>query len=59
MFFTKFTKDYCFTTSSRATEFRISSRNVRRKFWWQNFRFQMIIGMVAIAIIIVIIYSVS
>lgn len=45
--------------SSRANEFRISSRNIRRKFWWQNFRFQMVIGVVILAVIIVIIYSLS
>lgn len=45
--------------SSRANEFRISSRNVRRKFWWQNLRFQIIIGIVALTIVIVIIYSIS
>lgn len=45
--------------SSRANEFRISSRNIRRKFWWQNFRFQMVIGVVLLAVVIVIIYSIS
>lgn len=45
--------------SSRANEFRISSRNIRRKFWWQNFRFQMVIGVVLLTIVIVIIYSIS
>lgn len=45
--------------SSRANEFRINSRNIRRKFWWQNFRFQLIIGAVVLSLIIVIIYSVS
>ena len=45
--------------SSRANEFRISSRNIRRKFWWQNFRFQLVIGAVLMAIIIVIIVSIS
>lgn len=45
--------------SSRANEFRINARNVRRKFWWQNLRFQILIGIVILAIIIIIIYSVS
>lgn len=45
--------------SSRANEFRISSRNIRRKFWWQNLRFQMIIGVVILTIIIVFIYLIS
>lgn len=45
--------------SSRANEFRISSRNVSRKFWWQNLRFQIIIGAVVLTIVVVIIYSIS
>lgn len=45
--------------SSRANEFRISSRNVRRKFWWQNLRFQLIMGTAALAVVVVIIYLIS
>lgn len=45
--------------TSRANEFRINSRNVRRKYWWENFRFQLIIGTAALAIVILIIYSLS
>lgn len=43
----------------RANEFRINSRNIRRKMWWQNFRFQLIIGCVLFAIIVIIIYSIA
>lgn len=45
--------------TSRANEFRINSRNIKRKFWWQNFRFQLTIGLVIVAIIIIIIYTLS
>lgn len=45
--------------SSRANEFRINSRNIRRKFWWQNLRFQILIGAVLLAIVIIIIYSIA
>lgn len=45
--------------NSRANEFRINSRNIRRKFWWQNFRFQLILGLVVFAIVVIIIYSIS
>lgn len=45
--------------SSRANEFRINSRNVSRKFWWQNFRFQLTIGVVVLTLIIVVIYLIS
>lgn len=45
--------------SSRANEFRINSRNISRKFWWQNFRFQLTIGVVVLALIVIIIYSIS
>ena len=45
--------------TSRANEFRINSRNIRRKLWWQNLRFQMVIGLVVFAIIVIIIYSIA
>lgn len=45
--------------TSHANEFRINSRTMRRKFWWQNFRFQMVIGLVLFAIVVLIIYSLS
>jgi len=45
--------------NSRANEFRINSRNIRRKLWWQNLRFQIILGMVIVAIIFILIYSVA
>lgn len=45
--------------TSRANEFRINSRNIKRKLWWQNLRFQLTIGLVVVAIIIIIIYSIS
>ena len=45
--------------SSRANEFRINSRTIRRKFWWQNLRFQIVIGLVILSVIIVVIYSLA
>lgn len=45
--------------SSRANEFRISSRNIRRKFWWENLRFQLVVGTVALAVVVVVIYLIS
>ena len=45
--------------SSRANEFRINSRNIRRKFWWHNLRFQILIGAVVLSLIIIIIYSIA
>lgn len=41
--------------SSSADEFRVTSRRVSRKMWWQNMKFNLIIGGVVIAVIIVII----
>jgi vesicle-associated membrane protein 4 len=45
--------------SSRANEFRINSRSIRRKLWWQNLRFQIIIGVVITAVVVIIIYNLS
>lgn len=45
--------------SGQANEFRINSRSVRRKFWWQNLRFQLVIGVIIMAIIIITIYTIS
>lgn len=45
--------------SSRANEFRINSRAIRRKLWWQNLRFQIIIGAVLLTLVIIIIYSIA
>lgn len=45
--------------TSRANEFRINSRNIRRKLWWQNLRFQIILGLVVVAIIVIIVYSIA
>lgn len=45
--------------TSRANEFRINSRNIKRKLWWQNLRFQLTMGLVFVAIVIIIIYSLS
>jgi len=45
--------------TSRANEFRINSRNVRRKFWWENLRFQLILGVVIFACVVVFIYLLS
>lgn len=42
--------------NSRASEFRINSRNVRKKFWWDNFRMKMIMGTVFLLVIALIIY---
>lgn len=42
--------------SSRADEFRVSSRRVSRKMWWQNMRLNVIIVLV-IAAIALILYS--
>lgn len=44
--------------SSRANEFRINSRNVRRKMWWENMKWQLIIGAVIITIIFLVIYAI-
>lgn len=45
--------------SSRANEFRINSRAIRRKFWWQNFRIQLFIGTAVSIVLILIIYYAS
>ena len=45
--------------TSRANEFRINSRSIRRKFWWQNMRMQLIIGAVLLTLVIIIIYSIA
>lgn len=45
--------------SSRANEFRINSRSIRRKLWWQNLRFQIIIGVVITSLVIIIIYNLA
>lgn len=45
--------------SNRANEFRINSRTIRRKFWWQNMRFKLLIGFVVLALVVVIIYSIT
>jgi hypothetical protein len=45
--------------SSRADEFRVSSRRVARKMWWQNMKLNLIIGSVVLIIIVVIIVSVT
>lgn len=45
--------------SSRANEFRINSRSIRRKLWWQNLRFQIIIGIVITMLVVIIIYSIA
>lgn len=42
--------------TSRANEFRINSRTIRRKLWWQNLRFQIIIGAVLLTLVVIIIY---
>lgn len=42
--------------SSRANEFRINSRNIRRKFWWENFRLQAAMGIILLVIIALILY---
>lgn len=42
--------------NSRAAEFRINSRNIRRKFWWENFRLQIIIGIIALVVVALILY---
>uniref|UniRef100_A0A6G1S5W6 Vesicle-associated membrane protein 2 n=1 Tax=Aceria tosichella TaxID=561515 RepID=A0A6G1S5W6_9ACAR len=42
--------------TSRASEFRINSRSIRRKLWWQNLRFQIIIGVVITSLVIIIVY---
>lgn len=45
--------------TSRANEFRINTRSVRRKFWWQNLRYQIMIGVVITSLIIIIIYNLA
>lgn len=45
--------------SSRANEFRINSRQLKRKFWWQNLRSRIIIGIVIAIITAIIIYSIA
>lgn len=42
--------------SSHANEFRINSRNIRKKFWWENFRLKMIMGLIFLAIVGLILY---
>lgn len=37
--------------NSRANEFRINSRTVRRKFWWQNLRFTLVLALVVITVL--------
>lgn len=44
--------------SNRANEFRISSRSLRRKYWWQNLRFQLLLGIIIIVIIVIIGYMI-
>lgn len=41
--------------SSRADEFRVHSRRVSRKMWWQNMRMNIIIGSVVLVIILIIV----
>lgn len=38
--------------TTRTNEFRIGARAVRRKFWWQNIRLMLILGVIAIVIIV-------
>jgi vesicle-associated membrane protein 4 len=45
--------------TSRANEFRINSRSIRRKLWWQNLRFQIILGVVITGLVIIIIYNLA
>lgn len=45
--------------SSRADEFRVTSRRVSRKMWWQNMKLNLIIGSVVVIIIIVIVIIVT
>lgn len=45
--------------NSRAYEFRINSRTIKRKFWWQNMRFKLVIGFVVLAVLALIIYSIA
>lgn len=42
--------------SSRANEFRINSRSIRRKFWWENFRLQAALGISLLVIITLSVY---
>lgn len=44
--------------SNRANEFRINARNVRRKFWWQNVRFQLLLAVVIITFVVILIYAI-
>ena len=45
--------------ASSADEFRVTSRRVSRKMWWQNMKFNLIIGAVIITIIVIIVVSVT
>lgn len=42
--------------NSRANEFRINSRSIRRKFWWENFKLQAAIGIIVLVVIALILY---
>lgn len=45
--------------ASSADDFRVSSRRVSRKMWWQNMKFNIIIGIVVVSIIVIIVVSVT
>lgn len=45
--------------ASSADDFRVSSRRVSRKMWWQNMKFNIIIGVVVLIIIIIIVVTVT
>lgn len=45
--------------ASSADDFRVTSRRVSRKMWWQNMKFNIIIGVVVVSIIVIIVVSVT
>lgn len=42
--------------SSHANEFRINSRNVRKKLWWDDFRMRILVGTVFLLILTIVLY---
>ncbi|OQR69839.1 synaptobrevin-like [Tropilaelaps mercedesae] len=42
-----------------ASQFEQSSRKLKRRYWWQNIKMNIIIGSVVAVVLIIIIYSIS